>query len=154
VVGCWSRPRLYHDEHQDGKLRRVGPREHLNSLLGLWVQRDTQGRLLVSPLVKPFAERELAPETLRACHQVLAERIVQQRALTQLDAASAIVHFHSAGYAQRAGTILLSFLSELLKLDITGPICPSPKKWSLVPRSFSEASRWQRGVSAGSTSNI
>ncbi len=135
------------------------PGEHLHSLLGLWVQRDTQGRLLVSPLVKAFAERELAPETLRACHQVLAERIVQQRALTQLDAASAILHFHSAGHAQRAGTILLSFLSELLKLDITVEDAGLLMYWASLPlpeemelgtqivlRGFQMAARRTRGL--------
>jgi hypothetical protein len=100
------------------------PRAHFDPLLGLWVQSDGGGRYSISPLVRPLGGAELGPDTRRACHARLAERIVSARVMSDLDASRAITHFISAEAYDAAGWVLLRGLFSLRDVDLSSGIQP------------------------------
>lgn len=92
--------------------------ERLNALMGLWVQRNTNNRFLVSPLVKALGSDNLLSETRKVCHLRLGERFIHQnRQYNQYDAIDALIHFYNAEAFNKAGTILILALYELDKID-------------------------------------
>jgi hypothetical protein len=93
------------------------PRQCLNALIGLWVQRDVNNRLLVSPLIKALGSSDLEIETFKKCHLTLGERLINQGEFNQYDAINALVHFCSAEAFNKAGTILILAFYELEKTD-------------------------------------
>jgi hypothetical protein len=100
------------------------PREHLDPLLGLWVQSEGGGRYTVSPLVRPLGGSELRPPTLRSCHAQLAERIVSGHVMSELDATRAITHFINAEAYDSAGWVLIRGLISLRGLDLPAGVRP------------------------------
>lgn len=97
------------------------PRERLDTLGGLWIQRDAGQRYAVSPLVATFGVSELTQATAQGCHRVLGERIVAQRAMTPPQIVEAIAHFHDASEYDRAGALLAWELSELNRRSVETP---------------------------------
>ncbi|MBE9179333.1 hypothetical protein IQ268_12250 [Oculatella sp. LEGE 06141] len=93
------------------------PREHLQNLIGLWVQHDINERFLVSPLVKPLGERSLLLATKKSCHQALGDLIISKRRLTPSDTLRVILHFLGAEVFNKAGLILVSALQKLSSID-------------------------------------
>ncbi len=89
------------------------PRQRLNGLLGVWIQRDVSNRLMVSPLVKALGSDDLSVAVRRECHLTLGERIVQQSGFNQYKAFNAICHFHLAEAFNKAGALLLLALDGL-----------------------------------------
>lgn len=61
------------------------PLERFNEILGTWVQRDTNLRFVVSPLVKPLGKTELAPAVRIDCHRALADAITDKGRMDQYD---------------------------------------------------------------------
>jgi hypothetical protein len=93
------------------------PRERLHNLMGLWIQRDANTRLLVSPLVSSIGSYDLSPETSKACHLELGTRIVRKGKIDPFDVLQAMVHLSHAEAFDLAGTLLILFYSEIYKLD-------------------------------------
>ena len=91
--------------------------EHLQRLVGPWIQRDINERLLVSPLVKPLGAKNLLPETRKSCHQALAELIISKRQLSPAEGLQAILHYSDAENFNMAGRMLVSALQELSSMD-------------------------------------
>jgi hypothetical protein len=94
------------------------PGERLHALVGIWVQRDTKERLLISPLVEKLGESNLLPETKKSCHLKLGELIVSKRQLSPQNVTDAIVHFVGAEEFDRAGLMLISALQELNSINV------------------------------------
>ena len=94
------------------------PNDKLTSLIGLWIQRDANQRLLTSPLVKRLGSINLLPATKRDCHLWLGDRIVRKHQLTRLDILQAFNHFCSAEEFNRAGTILILALGEMSRAEV------------------------------------
>jgi hypothetical protein len=94
------------------------PGERLHALVGIWVQRDTKERLLISPLVEKLGESNLLPEIKKSCHLKLGELIVSKRQLSPQNVTDAIVHFVGAEEFDRAGLMLISALQELNSIDV------------------------------------
>jgi hypothetical protein len=88
------------------------PRQRLNNLLGVWIQRDINNRLMVSPLVKALGSHDLSVSVRQECHLTLGERIVRSE-LNQYKAFNAIFHFTVAEAFDKAGTLLLYALVRL-----------------------------------------
>jgi hypothetical protein len=88
------------------------PRQRLNHLLGVWIQRDTNNRLMVSPLVKALGSQDLSISVRQECHLTLGERIAHAE-LNQHKAFNAIFHFTQAGAFDKAGNLLLYALVRL-----------------------------------------
>lgn len=87
------------------------PREQLNKLLGAWVQRDTERRFIVSPLVKDVGREALGVDTRKGCHLSLADLIVGET-MSIYQAQQAINHFCAAEAFDRAGSLFLYLLDE------------------------------------------
>jgi hypothetical protein len=88
------------------------PRQRLHSLLGVWIQRDINNRLMVSPLVKALGSGDLNASVCRECHLTLGERIVRNE-LNQYKAFNAIFHFNKAEAFNKAGSLFLFSLDRL-----------------------------------------
>lgn len=115
------------------------PRQRLNDLLGVWIQRDINNRLMVSPLVKALGSQDLSISVRRECHLTLGERIVRNE-LDQYKAFNAISHFTVAEAFDKAGSLLLYALVRLedseTRLDDGGILLwwsqrPLPEQMSL-----------------------
>ncbi|MEG4418116.1 hypothetical protein QUA70_05845 [Microcoleus sp. LAD1_D5] len=94
------------------------PSERLHTLVGLWVQRDVDEGLLISPLVKQLGENNLLVETKKSCHLALGNLIVSRHQLSPQDVLNAIIHFLGAEVFDRAGLMLISALRELNSMEI------------------------------------
>ncbi|MEG3853165.1 hypothetical protein [Microcoleus sp. Z1_C4] len=94
------------------------PSERLHTLVGLWVQRDVDEGLLISPLVKQLGENNLLVETKKSCHLALGNLIVSRHQLGPQDVINAIIHFLGAEVFDRAGLMLIPALGELNSMEI------------------------------------
>ncbi|MEG4940748.1 hypothetical protein [Microcoleus sp. F4-D5] len=94
------------------------PSERLHTLVGLWVQRDVDEGLLISPLVKQLGENNLLVETKKSCHLALGDLIVSRHQLGPQDVINAIIHFLGAEVFDRAGLILIPAIQELNSMEI------------------------------------
>lgn len=94
------------------------PHERLNTLIGIWVQRDVKNRLLISPLVQKLGSSDLPVNTQKTCHLVLGDRLVRKRQLSPLDVMQAVIHFGGAEAFERAGTIMILALKEMNSSDV------------------------------------
>lgn len=92
------------------------PRERLSALSGLWVQRESEERLLVSPLVQFMGPGELDPVIRNACRRSLGEQIMSKGRVNQNDVANAITYFAAAEDFDRAGGLLAWGLSHIKTL--------------------------------------
>ena len=88
------------------------PRQHLNNLLGVWIQRDVNNYFRVSPLVKVLGSQDISINVRRECHLILGERIVRTD-FDQYNAFNAICHFTIAEAFNKAGSLLLVALNIL-----------------------------------------
>jgi hypothetical protein len=94
------------------------PSERLHTLVGLWVQRDVDEGLLISPLVKQLGENNLLVETKKSCHLALGDLIVSRHQLGPQDVINAIIHFLGAEVFDRAGLMLIPAIQELNSMEI------------------------------------
>ncbi len=93
------------------------PKECIATLLGAWVQRDTNRTLVVSPLVKTLGDENLAPKTLLACHRVLGESITR-RPMSPWDAEIAIDHFRRAKEFDKVGSLWMKLLDQFARRKV------------------------------------
>ncbi len=93
------------------------PRHHLVNLLGIWIQRDTQNRYLISPLVQALGSNNLDKQVYKNCNCILGESLMQ-RCCNQYDTSKIILYFVRAEDFERAGTILLISLKYFLEQNI------------------------------------
>lgn len=94
------------------------PHECLDRLRGLWVQRDANKRLLVSPLVKVLGNTNLSLEAWKVCHLRLGEQILGRHQLTPQDVMRVLIHFRNAEVFDRAGLMLITALNEINSVDV------------------------------------
>ncbi len=90
------------------------PKECIATLLGAWVQRDTNRTLVVSPLVKTLGDENLASKTLLGCHRVLGESITR-RPMSPWDAEIAIDHFRRAKEFDKVGSLWMKLLDQFAR---------------------------------------
>jgi len=88
------------------------PRQQLNNLIGVWIQRDVNNYFRVSPLVKVLGSQDISINVRQECYLILGERIVCTD-LDQYNAFSAICYFIMAEAFNKAGSLLLVALSKL-----------------------------------------
>lgn len=91
-------------------------RERLTRLIGAWVQRDVDHKLVISPLAKNLGSENLPAETRRECHLVLAKNILEGT-ISLWDAQFAMSHFLQADKVDSAGILFLEMLDELRRYD-------------------------------------
>lgn len=109
------------------------PAEQLNELLGSWVQRDTNTRYVVSPLVKPLGRSELRPEVRKGCYRLLAEVVTSRREMNPLECERAILYNVEACEYGRAVTLYVLFLVETLREQRAEHVVTFIDKWRTTP---------------------
>jgi hypothetical protein len=87
------------------------PLVRLSDLLGAWIQRESDSRMVVSPLVSGLGEGNLSAATRLSCHRVLADLIVH-RGMNQFQAQIAITHNLRAEEFDRALILYLILLEK------------------------------------------
>jgi hypothetical protein len=98
--------------------RRIDrPLERLAQIEGLWVQRDSGSRYLVSPLLSGLEPADVPRDTQQKVHEVLALSIVRKGKLVPLDVITAFTQFIRARQNERATGLLLLALSSLAGLE-------------------------------------
>ena len=90
--------------------------EHLASLVGLWVQQDSDREYVVSPLVARLSDDNLPRELQRAIHVELANGILEKRILGPSQASQAVTHFMAAGDANSAANVVLVAWHGMLRM--------------------------------------
>ncbi len=90
------------------------PAERLARLQGLWLQRDSAERLVVSSLIRALND-DLSRETRRACYHTLGQRIISKKKLDQVDAMAGIAYFTQAEEPNLAAMLLASTLVDLMR---------------------------------------
>ena len=90
------------------------PLEKFADLVGLWVQRDTETRYTVSPLIATLRGSNLPEECQRQVHLALAKNALKKRELGPEEASQAILHFVSADQQNKAASVLLLVLKALI----------------------------------------
>jgi hypothetical protein len=91
--------------------------ERLTNLLGLWVQRDSQNRYVISPLISRLSDSNLSIETAKTAHGYLASRLTGESRMTPTIVMQAIHHLISADLCEKAGMLLLSALQAFLRVE-------------------------------------
>ena len=92
------------------------PLERLATVVGLWVQRDSDREYIVSPLLARLADDNLPNELQRAIHLALAHGVMEKRRLGPFQAAQAITHFIAAGDANSAALVVLIASQGMLRM--------------------------------------
>ncbi len=105
VVGSFSQEEVSAVADIEPSLTRT--RERLQSLSGLWVESDSTGKMIVSPLVRPLASTELAKREISATHLALADCIIGRTRIDILEAGAAVVHLFAAKAYNRAAIFLI-----------------------------------------------
>jgi hypothetical protein len=109
------------------------PRECLTDLRGAWVQRDTDSRFAVSPLVRPLGGTELEANVRSQCYRELAEIITRRRVMNPFTAEQAILYNLEAGELERAALLYVLLLIEALKKRRRDYVVPIIDKWRNTP---------------------
>ena len=89
------------------------PQEKLLQLLGLWIERDVDGRLRLSPLIKKLGSSNLSPTTVINCNNLLANNILKKGKLNPYDVVHTILYLIGAESTSRAGWLYLMAISQL-----------------------------------------
>ena len=88
------------------------PLVRLSDLLGAWIQRESESRMIVSPLVSGLGKGNLLAATRLSCHKVLAGLILHRR-MDQFQVQFAIAHQLAAEQYDGALTLYLVLLEKL-----------------------------------------
>jgi len=98
------------------------PLEHLATVVGLWVQQDSDREYVLSPLLARLADDNLSKELQKAIHLALARGILEKRRLGPLQASQAITHFMAAGDTNDAAVVVLVAWHGMLGIsDVPDP---------------------------------
>ena len=93
------------------------PRERQLALMGLWIERDTRERYVISPLVQMVGSDDVASQARKECNRVLAERLLTQRPLYVGEVNTILIYLIRAEQYDRAGLLLIQVLVDLQQQD-------------------------------------
>ena len=111
------------------------PEEHLDSLMGLCIQRDARDQFTVSPVFENIAHSNLPSNRMKACQWVLGRRILAKRRINQFDASHAVIYILAAGDVNQAGALLGMALTGFHRRGIPEDDCGLLSIWSAMPLS-------------------
>jgi hypothetical protein len=109
------------------------PQEALSPLLDVWVQRETDILMSVSPLLQSIRASGLTPDTTRGCHIALAEKFLKRTELDHYEGAEAMYHLVAADETPRAAVFLLQALNQLQEHHEPIPNSPLLSLWWEAP---------------------
>jgi hypothetical protein len=119
------------------------PRERLVSLSGVWIEQRSDGRMTVSPIVKPLSESELAADVRKGVFAALGLALVERRTLSVLEFGEAAHYIEQSENYTRLGLFFLGALSSSGRLPpeqlahlllITKPTAMFPVQMDLALR--------------------
>ena len=98
------------------------PMERLHTLVGLWVQRDSDREFIVSPLVSRLADN--LPEHLQKhIYSRLARGILQQKVLGPVEVSKAVNYFVQADeFNSAAAALAIAYHAMITEPDIADPV--------------------------------
>jgi hypothetical protein len=99
------------------KPRIARPLERLAQTEGLWIQRDSGSKYLVSPLLTGLGDSDVPSDTQRKVHEVLGLSIVRKGKLDPFDVITGFSHFVRAHQHERAAVLIVLALSSLARLE-------------------------------------
>jgi tetratricopeptide (TPR) repeat protein len=88
------------------------PLAKLHLVEGLWLQAEGTDRYSLSPLVRALGATDVAADTIKGCHAVLARRLVGRERINSLEFLQAFTHFTIAGESKMAAILLLRALAN------------------------------------------
>ena len=88
------------------------PRTTLSELLGPWIQHARNSRMTVNPLVRLFGMQEVAPNTSKGVHAVLADKLLSTRTIHIAQLSEILVHLLGSDQHDRAAFLLVFVLSR------------------------------------------
>jgi hypothetical protein len=91
------------------------PLEKLNSIIGLWVQRASDERYELSPLIERLKSDNLNSIVIRKINFNLGVQILARKKLNQFEARQAIRYFLASGAVDQAAFVLIIALNDALK---------------------------------------
>jgi len=94
------------------------PFDRLDPLLGLWVQYDTNGVYLVSPLAKSLGAVNLSKDVQLRVNTALGDSVLRRKLLNQYDACNALIYYCGAEAWNKAGHVLVTSLMAMVKEGI------------------------------------
>ena len=84
------------------------PLERLAHVEGLWIQRDSGSKVLVSPLLSALGDSDVPTDIQINVHKVIGLSIVRKRKLVPLDVITGFSHFVRARQHERAAVLIAS----------------------------------------------
>jgi hypothetical protein len=88
------------------------PMDKLADCTGVWVQRISKKKFVISALVQQLGTSNVSIETQKAIHEQKARSLMLSKTLNQVEAWSAILHFQNAGCMKDAAAVLLLVLEQ------------------------------------------
>lgn len=116
AIGSISEPVLHALANVDRAIQH--PHNRLTSLLGLWVQREADSLLSVSPLIRAVGNADLPTSTIKSCNRALGDHFTSHQDLSEVDVAYAATYYFRAEEYRRAGAILYVGLNGMYQQDI------------------------------------
>ncbi len=84
------------------------PSEKFSSLVNVWIQKQHNDVFQISPLIHDIGESNLPQQTVRDVHVAIAESIISNGIITQLNGTRSITSFVRGGDYNGAGSVLLN----------------------------------------------
>lgn len=109
------------------------PRERLVALTGLWVQRDTEAEMRVSPLISTLGSNDLADEVRHGCYRALAKLLLQKGTLGPSEIHNVITYQALAQEHEKAAVFLMWGLGELQHALRVGEISAQQAQKTGIP---------------------
>ena len=112
IIGSFSHKTVQAVAQVDPVIDRVG--ERLNELSEIWLQQNSNGKYLVSPLIKHLDDN-VSQEVKKGIYIVVANSVLSAKPVSPIDASSAIVYYSLAEDYNNAAIVLIKLLKAFNK---------------------------------------
>lgn len=112
IIGSFSSMVVHAVAQVDPVIDRVG--ERLNELSEIWLQQDSYGKYLVSPLIKHLDDN-VNQEVKKSVYLVVANSVLSTKPVSPIDASSAILYYSLAEDYNNAALVLIKLLHAFTK---------------------------------------
>lgn len=109
------------------------PMERLHSLVGLWVQRDSDREFVVSPLVSRLDDDNVPEDVQKLIYARLGRGILQQRVLGPIEVSKAVNYFVRAAEFNSAAAVLATAYQALIAEPETADPLGLSAIWAGLP---------------------
>jgi hypothetical protein len=114
VLGSFTQREIDAVAHVEPCIDR--PRERLATLTGVWIEQRAEGRLSVSPIVKPLSSSELSADVRKGVFAALSDSLIARRSLNVLEFAEAAHYIEQGENFTRLGLYFCAALTSSASL--------------------------------------